>query len=240
MSNQKPLIALTPCHNTEKDEPYMRPGYLKAIHAAGGTPIILPLELDDAELQRLAGMFDAFLFTGGPDLHPFYFGEDTQRYCSNVSPKRDRLELALLKQVMEAKKPLLGICRGIQLINIGLGGDIYQDIPSQFEEDFPIAHKQPFAYEIPSHTVTVTPGSLLSRITGSSKIQVNSMHHQAVRRLAPGLTATGFAPHGLVECVEMPDYPAFFLGVQWHPEYLWEQEEASKNIFVEFVKAAQC
>lgn len=238
MPNQKPLIALTPCHNTEKDEPYMRPAYLKAIRAAGGTPVILPLDLDEAELQRFAAMFDAFLFTGGPDLHPFSFGEDTQRHCGNVSPKRDRLELALLKQVIQAKKPLLGICRGIQLINIGLGGDIYQDIPSQFKEDFPIAHIQPFAYEIPSHTVTVVPETLLSRISGTGKIHVNSMHHQAIRRLAPCLAATGHAPHGLTECVEMPGYPTFFLGVQWHPEYLWEEDIAAKNIFAEFIKAA--
>lgn len=238
MTNQKPLIALTPYHNTEKDEPYMRPAYLKAIHAAGGTPVILPLDLDESELERLTGIFDGFLFTGGPDLHPFSFGEETQRYCGNVSLRRDRLELALLKLIIKAQKPVLGICRGIQLINIGLGGDIYQDLPSQFEEDFPIAHSQPFAYEIPSHTVTVLPNSRLAQIAGSNKIQVNSMHHQAIRCLAPGLTATGFAPHGLVECVEMPDYPTFFMGVQWHPEYLWEQDKTARRIFSEFVSAA--
>lgn len=238
-SPQKPLIALTPYHNTEKDELYMRPAYLKAIRAVGGTPIILPLDLDHEDLERFTEMFDGFLFTGGPDLHPFHFGEETQFHCGNVSPKRDRLELELLKLVIKAKKPVLGICRGIQLINICLGGDIYQDLPSQFPEDFPIAHTQPFSYEIPSHTVTVTPDTLLSRIAGTPTIQVNSMHHQAIRRLAPGLTASGLAPHGLTECVEMQGYPTFFLGVQWHPEYLWEQDETAKKIFAEFVKAAQ-
>ena len=238
MANQKPLIALTPYHNAEKDEPYMRPAYLKAIHAAGGTPVILPLDLDKSELERLTGIFDGFLFTGGPDLHPFSFGEETRRCCGNVSLRRDWLELTLFKLVIKAQKPLLGICRGIQLINIGLGGDIYQDIPSQFEEDFPIAHSQPFTYEIPSHTVTVLPGSRLFQIADCNKIQVNSMHHQAIRRLAPELSATGFAPHELVECVEMPDYPTFFMGVQWHPEYLWEQDKTAKGIFAEFVNAA--
>ena len=184
-------------------------------------------------------MFNGFLFTGGPDLHPFHFGEETQIHCGNVSPKRDHLELELLQLAIKARKPILGICRGIQLINICLGGDIYQDLPSQFFEDFPVAHTQPFSYEIPSHTVTVIPDTLLSRIAGKTTIQVNSMHHQAIRRLAPGLNASGFAPHGLTECVEMQEYPTFFLGVQWHPEYLWEKDDAARGIFAEFVKAAK-
>lgn len=234
----KPLIALTPYHNTEKDEIYMRPAYLKAIRAAGGTPVILPLEPDEAELSHLAEAFDGFLFTGGPDVHPFFFGEETQRHCGNVSLKRDHMELTLLKLVMDAQKPILGICRGIQLLNIGLGGNIYQDLPSQFPEDFPVAHTQPFDYAIPSHTVTVTPGTLLARLADSDILRVNSMHHQAICKVAPGLTASGHAPHGLVECVEMPEYPTFFLGVQWHPEYLWEQDVAAKRLFAEFVRAA--
>ncbi|MCI8659468.1 MAG: gamma-glutamyl-gamma-aminobutyrate hydrolase family protein [Lachnospiraceae bacterium] len=239
MENKKPLIALTPYHNIEKDEPYMRPAYLKAVRTAGGLPVILPLETTPEELKQLADTFDAFLFTGGPDIHPFHFGEETQYHCGNVSAKRDHLELALLDLAVKAKKPVLGICRGIQLLNIGLGGDIYQDLPSQFSEDFPIAHAQPFYYNIPSHTVVIAPGSLLAQISGKDKIQVNSMHHQAVRRLAPGLVASGHAPHGLIECVEYPDYPSFFLGVQWHPEYLWEQDEAAMGIFEAFIKAAQ-
>ncbi|MCI8270120.1 MAG: gamma-glutamyl-gamma-aminobutyrate hydrolase family protein [Lachnospiraceae bacterium] len=237
MNTHRPLIALTPYHNTEKDELYMRPAYLKAIRAAGGTPIILPLETEETELSHFAEAFDCFLFTGGPDIHPFFFGEETQRHCGNVSLKRDHMELKLLKAVMSAKKPILGICRGIQLLNIGLGGNIYQDLPSQFPEDFPIAHSQPFDYSIPSHTITITPGSLLAKIAESKTIRVNSMHHQAIREVAPGLAPVGYAPHGLIECIEMPDYPTFFLGVQWHPEYLWEQDDAAKRLFGEFVNA---
>lgn len=153
---------------------------------------------------------------------PFLFGEETQVHCGNVSPARDRMEMELLTQVMEAGKPILGICRGIQLINVALGGDIYQDIPSQTESLFPIAHSQPFSYAYPSHHVSVAEGSLLSGITGdASFIEVNSMHHQAVRTTAPGLIPCGFAPDGLIEALEKPDYP-FLLGVQWHPEYLWK------------------
>lgn len=238
MQDKKPLIALTPYYNIEKDEPYMRPAYLKAIRAAGGIPVILPVDLEEAGLCQILEQADGVLFTGGPDIHPFHFGEETQRFCGNVSVKRDTMELMLLKLAMEMKKPILGICRGIQLLNIGLGGDIYQDIPSQFKEEFPIAHTQPFGYEIPSHTVTIVEGTMLSGIVQESVLKVNSMHHQAVKNLAPGLVAAAYAPGGLVEAVELPGYP-FFLGVQWHPEYLWEADAAIARLFKAFVDAAR-
>lgn len=238
IENRKPFIALTPYYNIEKDEPYMRPAYLKAVRAAGGIPVILPAELDEAELRQILEQTGGVLFTGGPDIHPFHFGEETQRFCGNVSVKRDALELMLLKLAMEMKKPILGICRGIQLLNIGLGGDIYQDIPSQFQEKFPIAHTQPFGYEIPSHTVNVVRGTLLAELAQTEVLKVNSMHHQAVRNVAPGLTVSGHAPGGLAEAIELPGYP-FLLGVQWHPEYLWEADEAIMRIFKGFVDAAR-
>lgn len=237
MLNRKPLIALTPYYNIEREEPYMRPAYLKAIEAVGGIPVILPLNSAKEDLTKLADTFDGFIFTGGPDVHPFYFNEETHVNCGNVSPQRDSMELSLLPLVMAAKKPVLGICRGVQLLNIGLGGDIYQDVPSQFVQAFPIAHNQPFAYEIPSHTVNVVPGTLLSHIAGSNSIlKVNSMHHQAVRNLAPGLIAAAYAPGQLIEAIEKPNYP-FFLGVQWHPEYLWAEDSTARGLFARFVEA---
>lgn len=234
----KPLIGLTPSHDTEKDDLAMRPTYLRAIQTAGGIPVILPLEIPEADLTRLADTFDGFVFTGGPDIHPFYFGEQTQAHSGNVSLKRDRMEMALLTAVMQRKKPILGICRGIQLINIALGGDIYQDIPSQFPEDFPIAHKQPFIYTTPAHTVEVVKNSLLHKITGADTLEVNSMHHQAVRRPAPELTVCGYAPNQLAEAMEKPDYP-FLLAVQWHPEYLWPEDPAAMKLFQSFVDACR-
>lgn len=269
MSSKKPVIALTPYFNISQEEPYMRPAYLKAIRAAGGIPIILPLDLEEADLAQLVDTFDGILFTGGPDIHPFYFGEETQAHCGNVCPRRDQMELTLLKLAMNAKKPILGICRGIQLLNVGLGGDIYQDIPSQFHEEFPIAHTQPFAYDIPAHKVTIVPGTLLEQLVQTAmqaagqatagidtnavtaadqtssdtphpaySLNVNSMHHQAVRRLAPGLIASAYAPNQLIEAIEKPDYPTFFLGVQWHPEYLWENDASVKQMWDAFVEAA--
>lgn len=235
---KKATIGLTPSHDTGTDDISMRPTYLRAIAAAGGIPLVLPLEVAGEDLAQLADCLDGFLFTGGPDVHPFLFGEQTQVHCGNVSVLRDTLELNLLPLVMKARKPILGICRGVQTINIALGGDIYQDIPSQFKEDFPIAHQQPFSFRIPSHNVDVAEDTLLRRIAQAPCIQVNSMHHQAVRRIGHGLIPSGYGPNGLVEAVELPGYP-FLLGVQWHPEYLYEADSAAARIFEEFVRASQ-
>ena len=240
----KPVIGLTPGHNTDTQDAFMRPAYLKALTAAGAVPVMLPLEPDSADFRQLAEIFDGFLFTGGPDAQPFLFGEETHEHCGSASPKRDAMELALLSQVMAVKKPILGICRGIQIINIGLGGTIYQDIPSQYygskenHVSFPLAHRQPYDYELPSHTVTLSPQSRLAAVCGCSSLKVNSMHHQAVKDLAPGLTACAAASDGLIEALEMPEYPWLF-AVQWHPEYLWEHDPAAASLFKSFVNACR-
>lgn len=161
---KKPLIGLTPSHNTDNNDIQMRPTYIKALTAAGAIPVVLPLTSSEDDLRQLVDTLDGFLFTGGPDVHPFLFGEETLDRCGSVSAERDQMELALLPLVMETGKPVLGICRGIQLLNIGLGGTIWQDIPSQVKRDFPLAHTQPFAYALPSHTVTLQPDSRLAKI----------------------------------------------------------------------------
>ncbi len=238
---RKPIIGLTPSHDLEHDDISMRPTYLEAISAAGGIPVVLPLEASTEDLRQLADTLDGFVFTGGPDPHPFLFGEETHAQCGQVSLKRDSLETRLLPLVMETRKPILGICRGIQIINVALGGTIYQDIPSQFgqgEGPFPLAHKQPFPYAQPSHTVYVAAGTRLAQIFGTNTLQVNSMHHQALKDMAPGLMACGFASDGLIEAAEMPGYP-FLTAVQWHPEYLWKKDPAMANLFAEFIRHAR-
>ena len=236
---KKPVIGITPSHNTENDDISLRPTYLRAVQAAMAIPVVLPLEITQEDLGQLVHMCDGFLFSGGPDPHPFLFGEETQAHCGNASVARDTMELLLLKAAMAAGKPILGICRGAQIINVGLGGDIYQDIPSQTDQSFPIAHRQPFAYPVPSHHVHIIKDTLLSRICGGRmEIAVNSFHHQAVREPAPGLVASGLAPDTIIEAVEMPDYP-YLLGVQWHPEHMWPKDQAAANIFKSFVEACR-
>ena len=235
---RKPLIGLTPYHDTDNHDIKMRPTYLRALKAAGAIPVVMPLEASKDDLLQLTDELDGFLFAGGPDVHPFLFGKETREGCGNVSKERDQMELTLLPLILALGKPVLGICRGIQILNIGLGGDIWQDIPSQVKRDFPIAHSQPFYYNMPSHTVTLLDDSLLSSIAGKSELKVNSMHHQAVREVAPGLVATAWSPDQLVEAIEMPGYP-FFLGVQWHPEYLWEKDDVALRMFQTFVDACR-
>lgn len=234
---KKPLIGLTPSHNTDNNDIQMRPTYIKALTAAGAIPVVLPLTSCVSDLKQLADTLDGFLFTGGPDVHPFLFGEETLAGCGSASAERDQMELALLPLVMNLEKPILGICRGVQLLNIGLGGTIWQDIPSQVKSEYPLAHTQPFAYTLPSHHVSVRQGSRLAEIAGTTQLSVNSMHHQAVKDVAPGLTASAVSPDQLVEAVEKSDYP-FLIGVQWHPEYLWEKDEAAFRLFKAFVKAS--
>ncbi len=235
---RKPLIGLTPAHDMESGDVKARPTYMRALKAAGAIPVVMPLDASEEDLKQLSQDLDGFLFTGGPDVHPFLFGEETQAHCGNVSPARDQMEISLLPMIMELQKPILGICRGIQVLNIALGGNIWQDIPSQVTRDFPLAHSQPFSYDMPCHTVALTDGSLLARISESSSIEVNSMHHQAVKDLAPGLIASAYSTDYLIEALEMPDYP-FFIGVQWHPEYLWEKNKEAFRLFQTFVKACK-
>ena len=235
---RKPLIGLTPAHDMESGDVKARPTYMRALKAAGAIPVVMPLDASEEDLKQLSQDLDGFLFTGGPDVHPFLFGEETQAHCGNVSPARDQMEISLLPMIMELRKPVLGICRGIQVLNIALGGNIWQDIPSQVTREFPLAHSQPFSYDMPCHTVALTEGSLLARISESSSIKVNSMHHQAVRDLAPGLIASAYSPDHLIEALEMTDYP-FFIGVQWHPEYLWEKNKEAFRLFQTFVNACK-
>ncbi len=234
----KPLIGLMPYHNTDNNDIYMRASYRRAIAASGGIPVILPLEASENDLKQLADTLDGFLFSGGPDIHPFLFGEDTHPKCGNVSPERDNLEMDILPLIMEREKPVFGICRGIQMLNVALGGTLYQDIESQFEGGASVAHSQPFAYRTPCHTVDVYPNTLLSGITNETSLMVNSMHHQAIKDLAPCLEISACAAGHLIEAVEYPGYP-FFLAVQWHPEHLWETQPEQKALFQAFVRACR-
>lgn len=233
---KKPVIGLTPAHAIENDSVSLMPTYIRAVENAGGVPVIFPLELSVENLTVLANLCQGFIFTGGPDPHPFLWREDIHKGCGPISVKRDQMELSLLSIAMEQKKPILGICRGAQLINIGLGGDIYQDIDSQYHAVFPIAHHQPLPPTSTSHHIDVREGSLLEEISGTNgRIQVNSNHHQAIRKLAPNMVVGGIAPDGLIEEIERKDYP-FLIGVQWHPEYLCETDNTSRNLFRRFVE----
>ena len=237
---KRPVIGITASHDTEHDKLFINSVYLRAIRNAGGIPMIFPMEVTEDDLRDLVTLTDGVLFTGGDDIHPFLYGEETDAKCGNVSQPRDSMEMALVPLVMEFGKPIFGICRGIQILNTAMGGTLYQDIPSQFKSELSIAHRQPFAYKVPSHTVDITPGTLLSRILGEehASIAVNSMHHQAIKGVAPGLEVCGYAPDKMIEAVYAPDYP-FLLGVQWHPEHLTTSQPDAAKLFAAFVDACR-
>ena len=207
--------------------------YAENIRRAGGIPI-LAVNNDCAE--EYADLADGLLLSGGKDVEPKLYGQEKMFDFVITDPQRDDLEYKIIKAFVDRKKPIWGICRGIQLLNVGLGGTLYQDIPSQVTREFPIAHKQPFHYISFSHRVAITPGTRLHTICQADSIGVNSSHHQAIKALANGLVTTGKTSDGLIEAVEMPDYP-FFVGVQWHPEYLWPEDAAAERLFTFFVTA---
>ncbi len=209
---------------------------MNAVAAAGGLGVILPLASTRGEITRLLPLFDGFLFTGGPDVHPKFFSEETLRECGGICTRRDVMELALLRELVQKDIPVLGICRGAQVLNIGLGGDIYQDIDSQFSRSPALQHRQPENSFTPVHTVSIRAGSLLHRILKKEKIMVNSLHHQAVRRPGRGIKICGRALDGVAEALELPG-KRFFLGVQWHPEIMWERQEDAAAVFKAFVHA---
>lgn len=232
----KPVIGLTPQYDYERNRVWIGPNYLNAIRKVGGVPLLLPLYADKDELAVAASICDGFLFTGGPDIDPFRFGEETIKQNGVVVPERDKMEEDLFDIVFQTGKPILGICRGIQILNVFLGGNIYQDIEAQFPSNQFIAHSQPSGNSVLSHSVLVKEGTLLSDIVGKNTIRVNSFHHQAVKDVAPSLKVAGVCVDSLIEALYMPGH-RFFLGVQWHPEHLYETNEEAYGIFKAFVDA---
>jgi putative glutamine amidotransferase len=217
--------------------------YMQALVRAGAAPVLIPHLPDLALLRPVYERVDALLLPGGGDIAPEHFGEQAHEKCGPPDPDRDRTELALARWCLEDHKPLLAICRGIQMLNVALGGSLYQDIEAQVQgagrHNWSPGHPRDFL----AHTIDVVPGTRLAAISelGSVSLQqpvsnralqmeVNSLHHQAIKELAPGLRAVARAPDGIIEAVEMEGHP-FVLGVQWHPEELAAKDSRAQQLF---------
>lgn len=233
---KKPVIGLTPQFDYERNRVWIGPNYLNAVSAAGGVPLLLPLLADKESLTAAANVCSGVLFTGGPDIDPFLFGEETIRQGGVVVPKRDKMEEVLFDIVFQTGKPILGICRGIQILNVFLGGTLYQDITAQFLSDLSIAHYQKSDNSVLTHSVLVKKGTLLSEILKKDSIKVNSFHHEAIKDVAPALKIAGISLDSLIEALYLPEH-RFFLGVQWHPEHLYNTSEEALLIFKAFINA---
>jgi putative glutamine amidotransferase len=214
----------------------MTNSYMEAIFECGGFPLLLPIK-GAKELWHQAAMeMDGFLFTGGGDITPSLYGEETLQCCGEISPNRDAMELDLLSAVLPTGKPILGVCRGIQLLNVGLHGTLYQDIYLQNAQPILQQHTQKLPDHLPAHDIIIEEGSLLHRIEKTTRLPVNTLHHQAVKDCAPGVSIAARSSSGLIEAIEKQDHP-FFLGVQWHPERMWHVDTAAKVLFESFVDA---
>jgi len=212
-------------------------GYTDGVEGASGLPVLIPNSEDPSLAASYVARLQGLLLTGGDDVHPRLFGEVPHPRIDLVDERRDRFEIALLRAARERGLPVLGICRGVQLMNVALGGSLYQDLPSQAENA--MGHAQKTLEEGPWHEIEIRPGTRLAEILGETRVAVNSYHHQACRRVAEGLSVTATTADGIVEALEDPGHP-FFLGVQWHPEVLeGGTAGTSRRLFAAFVQAAR-
>ena len=217
----------------------MNQRYYHAVASAGAAPVLIPL-LDDLDtLRSIYERVGGVLIPGGVDIDPSMFGESPHERLGRVDPARDRVEIQLVKWAVADGKPVLGLCRGLQVINVALGGTLYQDL----DAEFPNAIKHDyyptfgFARNHLAHDVTLERGSRLRHALVSDRIAVNSMHHQGIKALAPVLTPTATAPDGLIEAAESPN-GSFLVGVQWHPEAFDVTDPHTAPLFRDFVGAA--
>ncbi len=224
---RKPIIAITPQYDWERNRVWMRPQYCSSVFRAGGVPVLLDQIYDTAYAKDICDSCDGILFTGGVDINPKHYGEEVLPECGEIADKRDEFELPLYAEAAKRDMPILGICRGIQLINVAAGGTLCQHVP---------------AHAGVKHDVEIARGSLLYDILGKDTIYTNSSHHQCVKMPAPNMTAQAWSnleeSGRLIESIYDPD-ARFNLGVQWHPENLFynDNDEDSKRIFEAYIAA---
>lgn len=239
----RPVIGI-PCrlaHDQDWCPPLVgiREGYIAAVIQAGGVPLLLPPHVDQAGLRQMYDLLDGVLLAGGADIAPELYGEEPHPQLGEIEHLRDAVELPLIRWAVAERKPLLGICRGMQALNVALGGSLYQDIPSQHPT--PLDHNsssQQRCWEHLDHAVAFDADSRLAALLGTCDLQVNTLHHQALKDIAPGLRVVGRAPDGIAEAVEGTG-DAFVLGVQCHPEQLWSDVDPRwRRVFGAFIAAS--
>ena len=209
--------------------------YYNAIAAAGGIPVLLPCTKDTALIGMLVGRIDGIMFTGGEDYDPALFGEERIPELGTVNGFRDTSDFAYARMALKQRKPILGICRGEQLLNIVLGGTLYQDLPSQTGKT---SHSQNGSGKKPCHGMTIDRNSILHKIIGRDSVIVNTSHHQAVKQLGEGLRVTAVSDDGVVEAFESTDRKMKVLAVQFHPERLRKEDSIWTGIFRWLVREA--
>ena len=230
----KPKIAILPLIDVQRESYWMLPGYMNGILQAGGVPVMLPLTCEAVALDEIAQSYDGFLFPGGQDVTPALYGQKRGENCGETCESLDEMSKELFERISRTDKPILGICRGLQLLNVLLGGTLYQDLPTEHPSE--VEHHMRPPYDAVTHSVEVAQDSPLHALLGRTSLGVNSYHHQAVQDLSPQLRAMARSEDGLVEAAWMPGRK-FLWAFQWHPEFFPKTDENSRRIFQAFVNA---
>ena len=235
----KPLIGITTHYQSNEygqTRIVLQQSYANAIMQAGGVPVLIPSLIAEDGWDVLYARLDGILFSGGGDIDIRHFPGEPHSRIAEVDLERDSIELKILHAATSDGKPFLGICRGCQLVNVGLGGTLYTHLPDQFPHA--LDHSYPGNMRtVLVHEVKIEEGTHIADVLGEPIVKVNSHHHQGLKEIAPALRVAGHSPDGLVEAVELPDHP-FGLAVQWHPEWLTDQA-STRNLFRKFVEAAE-
>lgn len=237
----KAVIGITSSRDYNAGKIDLPKAYTDAIRDAGGVPWIIPNftagSLDSEMIDEYFERLDGLLLSGGPDLAPVHFGAEPHPKLAGVSPERDEIELGLARQALQMNLPILAICRGIQVMNVAGGGTLFQDIAAQVKGA--LQHRQQAPRWYAAHSVVVEGECQLRNVLNldGETLMVNTYHHQSVCEPAPGFTITARAPDGVIEAIENPDHP-FALGVQWHPEGMYEHHPVMLGLFEGLVRAA--
>jgi putative glutamine amidotransferase len=244
-----PVIGITATLKQDADGVAERPlgkfvradlDYVEGVAEAGGVPVVLPPVAGPQAAEALLDGIDGLLLSGGSDLDPRYYGEEAVPELGVTLPERDAFEVALLEHTLRRNIPIFGICRGMQVLNVALGGTLYQDLPSQMDHMVLLGHRQETPKWQPTHEVEVDGGSKIAEIMGLDELKVNSYHHQAIKDLACGLVAVACAPDGVIEAVEANDLSErWMIGVQWHAEAMRGAGPHQRNLFEAHVSAAK-
>lgn len=238
MTSERPRIGITMRIELETDRFYLSRYYSEAVEAAGGAPVHISLIPRIAYIEALMESLDGILLPGSDsDVDPLRYGRDPHQKLGSVHPLKDETDLLVLQEIEHRSMPVLAICFGMQVLNVSRGGTLIQDIGSQLPDA--IKHQQGAPRDRRSHSVRLFDGSMLARLAKDDSVLVNSHHHQAIETIGRDLIATAWTSDTLVEAVEDPRRDRFALGVQWHPEIGWEEDEFSRELFKQFVGASR-
>ena len=236
-----PLIGVTCSYETDaigRDRFYLYRNYMQAVLDAGGVPLVMSVDTPREALEPLMGRLDGLLVTGGEDLLPESYGEEN-RYSGSPCPERDRVEMDTIRICRKLGKPVLGICRGVQSMAAAMGGTLWQDLPKECGTEDKVHYPCHNDWSVAeAHEISVKPGSKLAQIAGEGVYSVNSYHHQAVRTVPEGMMASAQSADGIIEAIEFTE-GALFLGVQWHPERLYQNDPHARALFEALVEAAR-